>query len=231
MPYKPTILALLLALAPLSTLATGDAEHEWFDDDLEQRVAEVNEGELVFLTEPPAEPVHHHHNRLTLQPSSLDDGWVAMLQCHSHLDAVPRAQVVYHEHRVRELSIASYSHIEEAWVEGHTVQLTNVRPDASLCIRAETRALEANDDGSYSLRNGPFMRRFLDGYYPMRVSMEIELPQGYLRFLGTEPRRQAGFEVEETASGVRLDALFEGRLRTEVRFDTDFCGDGAPTSC
>lgn len=228
---KLRLIILLAALWPGLTLSTGNPDDDWFEDDLEARVARVNEGDLAFLTEAPAEPVHHHHNRIVLQPSSLDDGWVTMVQCHSHLDAVPRAQILYHQHRVRQLSIISSREIENAWVEGHTVQLTDVAPGASLCIRADTRALEANEDGTYTLRSGPFMRRFLDGYYPMRVSMDIEVPREYLRFLDTQPQHQAGFEVRETPSGVQLDALFEGRLHTEVRFETNFCGDTAGASC
>jgi hypothetical protein len=119
--------------------------------------------------------------------------------------------------------VLSFKDIDAVWVEANSVQLTNVRPGASLCVSARTRALEANADGSYTLRSGPFMRRFLDGYYPMRVSMDIEIADGDLRLLGTEPRRQAGFEVEETGSGVRLDALFEGRLKTSVHIETDLC--------
>jgi hypothetical protein len=223
MPIKPTLVALLLALTPIAGPATEDTEDAWFDADLEARVAAVNEGDLVFLSEAPADPVHHHHNRMTLDRGSLRDGWVAMTQCHRHLDAVPRAQIVYHEDRIRDLAVLSFEDIDAVWVEANSVQLTNVRPGASLCVSARTRALEANADGSYTLRSGPFMRRFLDGYYPMRVSMDIEIADGDLRLLGTEPRRQAGFEVEETGSGVRLDALFEGRLKTSVHIETDLC--------
>jgi hypothetical protein len=53
--------------------------------------------------------------------------------------------------------------------------------------------------------------------------MDIEIANGDLRLLGTEPRRQAGFQVQETESGVRLDALFEGRLNTAVHIGTDLC--------
>ena len=66
------------------------------------------------------------------------------------------------------------------------------------------------------------MRRFLDGYYPMRVSMDIEVPREYLRFVDTRPHRQDGFKVHETAGGVHVDTWFEGKLYTEVRFEADF---------
>jgi hypothetical protein len=224
----PALLTLLIAPAALAGEVPDD---QWFDNDLESRIARVNGGDLVFLTEPPREPVHHHHSRIVLDPDSLDNGWVTMVQCHTHLDAVPRTQVVYHQTRARDLSILSFENIGQAWVEGHTVQLANVDHGASICIQARTRTLEFNEDGSFSLRGGPFMRRFLDGYYPMRVSMNIEIPRGYLRFVDSRPQRQAGFDVHETGEGVHVDAWFEGKLYTEVRFEADFCDQPDASSC
>jgi hypothetical protein len=65
----------------------------------------------------------------------------------------------------------------------------------------------------------------------MHLSMNIEMPPGYLRLLDTRPRRQDGFEVEETADGVNVDSWFEGRLYTEVRFEADFCDQSGSSSC
>jgi hypothetical protein len=215
-----TILCLLLFAAGVS--AEGTKDDEWFDDDLEEQVANVNAGNLVFLDEPPADPVHHHYNRIVLDAESLVNGWVSVVQCHSQLDAVSRTQVLFHETRARDLVILSYDNIHSAWIEGHTVQMEDVKRDASICIQVEMRTLESNEDGSFSLHSGPFMRRFLDGYYPMRVSIDIEVPRDHLRFLDIRPQRQAGFSVRETAKGVYVDTWFEGKLYTEVRFETGF---------
>ncbi len=228
---KRLIFTPLILLIPAIASTMEAVDGEWFDDDLEARVADVNGGDPVFLTEAPREPVHHHHSRIILDPDSLDNGWVTMIQCHSNLDAVPRSQVLYHQTRTRELLILSYKNIAEARVEGHTVQLADVGRDASICIRARTRTLEFNEDGSFSLRGGPFMRRFLDGYYPMRVSMDIEVPREYLRFVDTRPQRQEGFKVQETAEGIYVDTWFEGKLYTEVRFEADFCDQPESSSC
>ena len=232
MHRKHILLTLLITLIPVSTTATDGFDDEWFDGGIEARIANVNEGDLVFLTKTPSSPVHHHHSRITLDSDSLDNGWVTVVQCHSHLDAVPRSQVLYHQTRTRNLSILSQENIHEARVEGHTVQLVDVEQGASICIRARMRALEFNEDGSFSLRGGPYMRRFLDGYYPMHVSMNIELPRDYLRFLYTRPQHQDGFKVRETAEGLYVDAWFEGKLYTEVRFEADFCDPSdAASSC
>ena len=76
-------------------------------------------------------------------------------------------------HKVKQIKIVSSKNIEQAWIEGNSVQLINISEKAELCVEAVSRALIANKDGSFSLRNGPFMRRFLDGYYPMHVSMQV----------------------------------------------------------
>ncbi|MGF1545853.1 MAG: hypothetical protein ACFCUG_00835 [Thiotrichales bacterium] len=202
----------------VTVLAVGVALHAEPDFPDEVDTSHVNSGDLTFLEHPPANAVHHHHNAIRITPSSLTDGWVRMDQCHEHLDAVPRAQIVYREGRVRDLRITRDAGIEAAWVEGATVQLRAVGKPAVLCVSADTQALQDNQDGTYTLASGPFMRQFLDGYYPMRVSMSIEFPEE-LRFLDTSPNRQRGFEVSEEPRRIRLNTWFEGRLRTEIRFD------------
>ncbi len=218
-PIRYSIGLGLLLLAPLSIAATQSEEEAWLEDDAEFRAAEVNEGALVFLATPVDETVHHHINRIIIHPESLEDGWVTLVQCHENLDPVARAQVTYNKPRTRELTIDSFTGIEKVWVEDASVQLKNVGKQARLCVHARAQALHANADGSFSLYNGPFMRRFLDGYYPMRVSVAIELPADRLRFATIDPPAQRGFAVTHTARGVSFDAWFEGRLRTEIRLE------------
>ena len=178
----------------------------------------VNEGALVFLNQRPVKQVHHHQNHLIIDADSLLNGWVRLRQCHEHLDRVPRAQIMYNRERIRDLQITTSGNIEQSWVEDNTVQLRNVQENARLCVQAWTRALKANGDGSYSLRNGPFMRRFLDGYYPMRVSMQIDYAASGLRLIAMKPERQQGFDVTEQNGRLAFDAWFEGRLKTEFLF-------------
>lgn len=215
----------LFYLLPATALANepGMAELErWLESDdlLPPSVStdEVNEGDLVFLNQPPEKQVHHHQNHLTIDAASLSNGWVRLKQCHEHLDRVPRAQITYNRDRIRDLQIITSGNIEQSWVEDHTVQLRNVRKNARLCVAAWTRALKDNGDGSYSLRNGPFMRRFLDGYYPMRVSMQIDYASSGLRLIAMQPEQQQGFDVNDKDGSVTFDAWFEGRLRTEFLF-------------
>lgn len=218
--YGYAVLLLALSLASVSVRASthaADDDFDWFEDDLKTRTDQVNEGELAFLAVPPVKVVHHLSNVVILDSDSRDSGWVRLEQCHYNIDRVPRAQIVFHKERIRNLRIVNAENMGASWVEGASVQLTDIGDDSSLCLEADSRALSANDDGSYRIDNGPFMRRFLDGYYPMRVSERILLGGSGLRFADIKPARQPGFEVEASTDTIRFDAWFEGRLRTEVR--------------
>ncbi len=220
-----TWLGLCIPLLSLGNEPSMTELERWLesDDMLPPSVSteHVNEGNLVFLSRHPTKQVHHHQNHLTISAASLHDGWVRLSQCHEHLDRVPAAQITYNKERIRDLQIVTSGNIEQSWVEDNSVQLRNVLANARLCVRAWTRALRANGDGSYSLRNGPFMRRFLDGYYPMRVTMEIDYTGSGLHLVSMKPVRQQGFEVTEREGYLAYDAWFEGSLQTEFLFRHD----------
>ncbi len=208
----------LLATASVGREYTQKELDDWFNAPPEASAADVNEGELVFLQRPPAKPVHHHHNHLIITDSTVADGWATLKQCHENLDKVPATQIVFREGRVRDLRLLSVTGVGKSWVEGSTVQLRDVGPDAKVCLALESKVLYPQPDGLYHIANGPFMRRFLDGYYPMRVSMEVEVKSKKLRFVDITPGRQDGFRVTVNPHLVKFDALFEGRLNTLLRF-------------
>jgi len=183
---------------------------------------DVNEGALRFIEAEPEKPLYHFYNQLTISAQSLDDGWIGVAQCHANLDAVPRLQIVYGAGKVRNLEIVSSDAIEEAWVQ-HTdsassVQLRNLAPGATVCIRAESNVLKRNGDG-FLVYNGPFMRRFLDGYYPMRASLSVSFDPTLIRFSGSEPGPQPGFGVWQKTGEIGYEAHFEGRLETRLYFE------------
>lgn len=191
---------------------------DWFNAPPDPSAANVNEGELVFLTRPPGKPVHHHHNQLTINDSTVRDGWAKLVQCHENLDKVPATQIVFREDRVHDLKVLSYSGIEKAWVEGASVQLRGIGDSAKICLEVQSKVLYKQPDGTFHIANGPFMRRFLDGYYPMRVSMEVIVHSKKLRFMDITPAKQQGFKVSIAPKLVSFDAWFEGRLNTLLRF-------------
>jgi hypothetical protein len=203
-------LMLVAALAAGPVVAATDLSFE--------SAALVNEGSLHFIETAPAKPVHHHQNRIVIDASSLESGWVSLAQCHDHLDAVPLAQITFREGYVRDLKVDSAVHIGQAWVEGASVQLRNVEPEATLCLSAQTRAFHDTGNGYYNLTNGPYMRKFLDGYYPMQVTLDIRYPAELLELIDVTPSAQPGFALDERPGFIRVDATFEGKLQTLIQF-------------
>lgn len=194
--------------------AAASSEEELFF----KGVSGVNEGKLVFLAQAPDRPIHHHLNRIFISDDSLSTGWVRLEQCHRNLDPVPSLQVVYGADRIRDIALLDSAHVGKAWVHENTVQMENLEPGAMICIRAQSRALKAEDDGRFSLVNGPYMRRFLDGYYPMRVTLEVTLETDKLRFEAVTPAPQSGFQFRVNGAELGFEALFEGQLQTAIRF-------------
>ena len=218
-PVISTLLALLLFSIGNSIIYSNEISAEelerWFNSDsLEppryERTANVNEGDLVFLTQAPDKKIHHHH--------SLNDGWILINQCHRNIDKVSAAQILFKAGKVKNIKVVLSENIEKAWVEGASVQMENIKADAVLCVQANTRSLKQLKDGTYSLRNGPFMRRFLDGYFPLHVSLDLNYTQTNLELIDIQPVTQSGFEVKKMDGIVKIDTFFEGRLLTEFHF-------------
>jgi hypothetical protein len=184
-----------------------------------ESAGDVNEGGLHFLETAPAKPVHHHQNHIRIDSDSLHSGWVSLSQCHDHLDAVPRAQITFREGFVRNLKVDHFTHIEDAWTEGASVQLRNVEPGARLCLSVQTHALRNTGNGYFNLTNGPYMRKFLDGYYPMRVTLEVDYPLSLLKLIDITPPAQPGMKVDESPGAIRMEALFEGELQLLIQFE------------
>lgn len=203
----PAVMGLTLTSAQSETDLSMESAHD------------VNEGVLHFLEKPPVKQVHHHQNSIRIDADSLKSGWVTLKQCHTNLDAVPRAQITFREGFVRDLRVESSTRIKQAWVEGATIQLVDVEPGARLCLLAHTRALRNTGNGYYSLTSGPYMRKFLDGYYPMRVTLDITYPAKTLQLIDIAPQAQPGLILNAKHGGIHLDATFEGELNTLIQFE------------
>lgn len=214
----------LLIVTLVAGLAWADEDADWPDLDLESRIAAVSDGELRFVSPEQVAGKHRHLNRITIDATSLDQGWIRLTQCHENIDAVGAAQILFNAERIRDLEVVSTKQIGRAWVEGHSVQMKDIAPGARLCVRGESRAFFALGEGRYRLRNGPYMRRFLDGYYPMQVVLDIAYPEDRLTLVSHQPGAQPGFEIRAERGRVEVAAAFEGRLFTCL----DFCEKGHP---
>ena len=214
MNNMPTFFSFLLLLC---TNHVAEASDEWFNDGFDT-VPQVAGGELLFLPDATDPEILHSINTLTITDNSLLDGWIQLEQCYTNLDPVQDAEVVYRYRNLRALRIRSHTNIERAFTRGQSVQLTNVQKDASLCIQADVQIFYKEPGGQFVLRNGPFHRKFLDGYFPLHVTLDIRYPEHALSYRDTIPAAQPGFEVRHHKGSVKIDARFAGALNTEVRF-------------
>ncbi len=98
------------------------------------------------------------------------------------------------------------------------MQLRNIEPaPGCACLRRPVPAQHGN--GYFSLFSGPYLRKFLDGYYPMRVTLDVDYPAGALQLIDVSPAQQPGLNFDERPGNIRLDTLFEGELRLLLQFE------------
>lgn len=203
----------VLVAQPLSA-----EEEAWLNDDSDAISRTVNEGQLEFLSSKPDTTILHSVSDLTIDQNSIEDGWVGLKQCYHHLDAVPLMQVEFQYRHMEDLQLVSHTNIGKAWVVEQSIQMEDIAKQASLCIKARVRIFYQNPDGSFSLMNGPFHRRFLDGFYPYHVTLNVHYPKQLLIFVGTTPATQTGYNVSDVNGHITIEAFFEGILKTETRF-------------
>ena len=213
------LLAAALVINDLTAAANDDPE-AWLEQDDDASALLVNEGNLNFLRDAQSHRVLQTRNWLTITPESLSNGWVELNQCQGNLDPVSAVEVVYRYHRLRNLRVISTRGIERAWVEQNTVQMEQVQEGGEICIEAEVQVLKPDGESIYTLRSGPFHRRFLDGYYPVRLDYRIRWPADRLQLESVHPAMQQGFSVREQPGDLTIDTLFEGKLTIDVHFST-----------
>jgi len=214
-------LVLLLPMWSEANLAqpAPDDPQKWLEGDEENKALQVNEGSLAFLATPPkGKKTHSVVNTITISNTSLKSHWVDLYQCHKNLDPVAASEIVYSYHHIRNLRIEHYYGMEKAWIEKQSVQMQNIGKGASLCVIAQVQILMPTKDGGFRLRNGPYFRKFLDGYYPFHLKLKINYPSSTLSLQTTTPSQQSGFNVLRDDGKVIMDAWFEGKLAVEARF-------------
>ena len=217
----PVLLRLVAVLMMTClTAAASDDMEDWLEQADDGRVQRVNEGSLEFIQDAQDRRVLQTRNWLTITPESLRNGWVALYQCQSNLDPVPAVEVVYRYHELRNLRVISTRNIERAWVEQNSVQMVQVQEGGEVCIEAEVQVLKSDGERGYALQSGPFHRRFLDGYYPVRLDYRIHWPADQLQLASVYPQVQEGFSVREQPGELHIDTLFEGKLTLVIRFST-----------
>ena len=213
------IFSLFFSPALLAKEYLSPAELEkWFNSDDELPTSKVNDGQLIFLTPNTTKNIFHSVINIIVDQNSIDNGWTKLTQCYSNLDPIHRTAVVYRKNLIKNLKVLSSKNIKLAKVSGNKVFLKDVTKGATLCIGANARNFYQNDDKSFSLINGPYHRKFLDGYFPYHLKLNIHyIPK--LKFIYGTPEQQPGFQVKQDSNSLLIDTLFKGRLKTEFRFN------------
>ncbi len=219
---KYILCSLLLSWAGGSVAEFSQQQLDWLDSEDEHPAQVVNEGRLIFIAARADEPEHHQTMQIKLTEDTITSGWAVVTQCHVNLDRVERLEVLFRQGRVRNLQVVEYRNIRSAEVNGHRVEVQGIMADSRICLRSESRVLwpvgKAADAQAYEMTNGPFMRRFLDGFYPISIAMEVHYPVDRLQLQSVLPVAQPGWEIRYDADRIFLNGRFEGKLVTKLRF-------------
>lgn len=191
---------------------------EWFMSDELTPPSQSSDSQLKFIPAPTDNAVLHSVNAIKIRPQSLTTGWVELVQCYQHLDAVPEMEVVYQYKNMRNLMIIKKQNIAQAYIQGQSVQLEDVARNARLCVQSEVKILHKNKNATYTLLNGPFHRQFMDSYFPFHLTLKISFPSALLKFIKSKPAAQTGFEVTLSDNTLLIESYFTGKLYTKVTF-------------
>lgn len=212
----------LIFLSPLLPAAEPSEEEleRWFESDEPDAPYQSYRGgeQLEFIQPLREKPTPFSQTRLRLTVQSMQTGWVEVSQCHDHLDPVADAEVVYSFEQMRGLHITGQQGIAEARVSGDSVQLRDISRGASLCVALQARILRQSGSGGYRMRYGPFMRKFLDSYFPMHVALEVVYPAQRLSLVRVTPSPAGGYEHSDASGRYSIDAWFRGKLVFELYF-------------
>lgn len=221
------ILTLLLAFTSLPLQAEMDIsqdlsdltpeERAWMEDDSELNAIAISSGEIRWIEPEKTKNSYRLETDLFIPKSALDDGWINFQQCHFELDAVPKIEVVYHPDKTRSLALSSSKKIEHITVNQASVTLEKVSKGAFVCISGQSKALIKTAKG-YTLNRGPYMRKFLSGYYPMHLKEQINWNKVPLTLISPESTNQLGKSIIATSKHISANYWFEGKLQTHYNF-------------
>jgi|GEM_PF-2687629 len=202
----------------------SEEQLQWLESEAEHPTQSVNEGQLEFISVVADKVEHEQSMQIAVTEETIDSGWALIKQCHKNLDQVEKLEIVFHRHRVRNLQVLSYENIEKAWAVVDHVKVRNIQSGSVICLQAESlifRPVGGQDKlRIYEMVNGPFMRRFFDGYYPLTLSLGVSYPGDRLHLVSVSPEAQPGWKIRYDAGRIFLNGRFEGKLSTRIRFST-----------
>ena len=215
-----TLASLLLFSSSISAkqyLSPAELE-KWFNSDEELPTDKVNEGTLKFIDNISTENIFRSTINISIDQDSIKQGWTTLIQCYSNLDPISLTAIIYRKKFIKNIEIISSKNIKNAKISGRKIILNDVSENAQICIELNSRNFYQNEDKSFSLVNGPYHRKFFDGYFPYHLTLNIQYDPN-LNYHYSIPKKQTGFSVKQNLHTLKIKTLFEGRLKTEFRFN------------
>lgn len=214
-------LTLLLLIGSNVTAEPSPEQLEnWFNNDKLDMPEEatVQDEALRFIINTNKQNIPVTEKTYQINIDSLHTGWVVIEQCYRNLDPVSQLEVVYEYQKMRNLKVTHQHLVGKLWIEGQTIQMENLSKGASICTKAEVGILRQADNKNYLLLAGPFKRKFLDGYYPMHVKLDIRYPAEKLILNEIFPEAAPGFNISHNKGLVIIDTRFTGKLYLALSF-------------
>lgn len=229
MKIQLVCLIMTMAQAPLALAQEDDLsdlsaeERAFFEDDSFFQSLEVSRGTLNWVEPDKTLEQYALENRISLRPTSHQDGVVIFEQCHRHLDAISKIEVVYNDQTTSDLVVISTDKIQQAQAKDASVELIGVEKGAQVCIKGKSQTL-THDGQQWQLKRGPYMRKFLDGYYPMHLTEVIDWQDSPLKLVG-QPRAPlpvpSKFIQQINPHSMQFDYYFAGRLELTYQFEQE----------
>lgn len=176
----------------------------------------AQEGQLRFLEAHPEPHTYRYESRVRISEESLITGVVTLNTCHFELDPIRKVVIAFNPNRLQKLEITQASGVGSLEVRGHLIEMTDVKRGASVCIDLESKALERLNETTYRLNAGPLMRRYFDGYLPMRATLMLSWPGDRITLKETNPAPQKGVTLLQFPGRAEMDIIFAGRLTANI---------------
>lgn len=96
--------------------------------------------------------------------------------------------------------------------------MEGVSENAQICVTGQTQSLKILGAGKYRIERGPYMRRFLDGYYPMHLSETLNWPGLALQLQDINNQQAIGYSFENAPNQLKANYWFEGMIRPFYNF-------------
>jgi len=203
------------------------AERAWLESDSSnENTRMINEGKITAVDPSLTRSQYALFNKIHFLPDSLQSSQVDFTQCHKNLDAMNAIDIVYNAQTISNLQVQSSTHIGSYTTERDKIELKNIAQGAEICISGTTNLLSYDSQTQqWLLVRGPYMRKFLDGYYPMHLQEQIDLSATNLSLVDIRIEGNSTYQPTRQETGhsskahlITLNYFFEGRLKPTYHF-------------